>query len=413
MHLTPFRSPIVASMILLAGGPTVHADWPQLLGPGRDGQAIGESWDAWRDTPRIRWRTPCGGGYAGVAVVDGKVCLWHRESGQELLDCLRVEDGRRLWRAAFPAVYRGGVDPDQGPRAVPVVQDGRVIAFGAAGDLHAVSLDDGKVLWSRELRSDYRADDGYFGAGCSPLVIGSLVIVPVGGADGAGIVAVDVETGETRWKATDEQASYASPVALRIDDQTKVAAVMSLRTLVLEPTSGEVVTRFDFGRRGPVVNAATPLVDGGRLFVTASYGIGCRMVDVASRPPRDLWQSRDVISSQYVTPVRVGDWLYAITGREDMGDADLLCARWDDGEVAWRRPGYGTAHLIAVGDRVVAQSTAGRLDLFAADPTNYRSLAAAELPEGTYRSLPAIADGVIYCRRTISPTQGELLAIEP
>lgn len=413
MHHTPFRSPTLVSLILLAAGTTVHADWPQVLGPGRDGQAIGEAWEAWRDAPPVRWRVSCGGGYAGVAVADGKVLLWHRESDQELLDCLRTGDGRRVWRAEFPAIYRGGVDPDQGPRAVPVVRDGRVFAYGAAGDLHAVSLDDGKLLWSRELRSDYGADDGYFGAGCSPLVIGPLAIVPVGGSDGAGVVAVDIDSGETRWKATDEQASYASPVTIRIDGRTHVAAVMSLRTLILEPTSGEVVTRFDFGRRGPVVNAATPLVDGGRLFVTASYGIGCRMVDVTGRPPRDVWRDREVISSQYVTPVRVGDWLYAISGREDMGDAGLLCVRWDDGTVAWRRPDYGTAHLIAVGDRVVAQSTAGRLDLFAADPAGYRSLAATELPEGTYRSLPAIADGVIYCRRTISATRGELLAIEP
>jgi outer membrane protein assembly factor BamB len=182
--------------------------------------------------------------------------------------------------------------------------------------------------------------------------------------------------------------------------------------VMIDPTTGEVLRQFEFGRRGPTVNAATPLVDRSQLLVTAAYGIGCRMVDMATDPPTDLWESRDVISSPYVTPVRSGDWLYAISGREDLGDAGLVCVRWADGKVAWRRPDFGTAHLIAAGERVLAQHTSGRLELFAAQPDAFRSLASAPLPEGTYRALPALAQGVIYCRRTTSATEGELLALE-
>lgn len=407
----------ILSLLLLfaaisgAGG-VLAGDWPQILGPNRDGQATGETIAAWTETPPIRWRAPCGAGYAGVAVASGKVLLWHRMGDQEVLDCLATDDGRRLWRAEFPAIYRGGVDADRGPRSVPVVARDRVFVYGAAGDLHAVALANGERLWSRELRTDYEAEDGYFGAGATPIIVGPLVIVPVGGRQGAGLVAVQTVDGATRWKATDEEASYASPVTMRLDGQTVVVAVMSLNTVVVAPQTGELLRRFDFGRRGPVVNAATPLVDDTRLLVTASYGIGCRMVDLATAPPQDLWKSREVISSQYATPVRGGDWLYAITGREDVGDAELLSVRWADGEVAWRRPGYGTAHLIAAGDRILAQLTNGRLELFAADPEQFRSLATADLPEGSYRSLPAFSDGVLYCRRNVSPTQGELLAIE-
>jgi outer membrane protein assembly factor BamB len=173
-----------------------------------------------------------------------------------------------------------------------------------------------------------------------------------------------------------------------------------------------VLRQFEFGRRGPTVNAATPLVDGTQLLVTAAYGIGCRMVDMATDPPTDLWQSRDVISSQYATPVRSGDWIFGISGREDMGDAGLVCLRWSDGQVAWRRSDFGTAHLLGAGDRILAQSTDGKLVLFEASSKAFRSLAAADLPEGSYRSLPAFSAGTLFCRRTISPTQGELLALE-
>jgi len=386
-------------------------DWPQILGPNRDGQTDGETIAVWNKPPEASWKVPCGAGYAGPAVAGGKVFLSHRIGREELLDCLNAKDGKRLWRASFEAIYRGGVDADQGPRCVPVVDGNRVFVYGAAGDLHAVNLSDGKPIWTRKLRTEYEAEDGYFGAGSTPIVIGKTLIAAIGGKNGAGVVALNVQDGKTRWTATDEDAAYASPVTMQIDNKTVVAAVMGLNTVLLELETGEVIRRFDFGRRGPVVNAATPLVDQSRLFVTASYGIGCRMLDMAPETPTDIWQSRDVISSQYASPVRSGDYLYAITGREDMGDAGLLCVRWADGKTLWTQPDFGTGHLIIGGDRVLAQLTEGRLDLFAADPTAYKQLATADLPPGSYRSLPAFSDGTLFCRRTMSSTAGELIAL--
>ncbi len=403
------------SLLIAALLPTCQlaaGDWPQILGPNRDAQALGETVEPWTEPPAVRWRVACGAGYAGVAVATEKVLLWHRMGDEEHLDCLATEDGRRLWRASFPAIYRGGVDADRGPRSVPLIQDDRVFVYGAAGDLHAVALADGKPLWSRELRTDYDAEDGYFGAGSSPIVVDSVVIVAIGGRGGAGLIAVDARDGTTRWTASDQQAAYASPVVLQLGGETRVAAVLGLKTVVVDPESGEILRQFDFGRRGPTVNAATPLVDQTQLLVTAAYGIGCRKLDLAADPPTDLWASRDVINSQYVTPVRVGDWLYAISGREDIGDDGLRCVRWSDGQVAWRQDDFGTAHLIAVGGHILAQHTGGRLILFAAGSEAYRPLATAELPAGTYRSLPALADGTLYCRRTTSATAGELLALE-
>ena len=398
--------------ILLTAGTVVAGDWPQILGPSRDGQAVGETIPAWTTPPPVTWRVPCGAGYAGVAVAKGNVLLWHRLDDKEVLDCIASLDGRQLWRASFAAIYRGGVDADLGPRSVPVIDRNQVYVYGAAGDMHAVSLIDGSTVWSRELRAEHDAEDGYFGAGSTPIVVGDLLIAAIGGRSSAGLIAIDTRDGKTRWTAVDEAASYASPVTMQVNGETRVVAVLGLTTVMVDPVNGKIVRRFDFGRRGPTVNAATPLVDGVQLFVTASYGIGCRMLDMSSDPPKDLWSKRDAISSQYVTPVRHGDFMYAISGREDMGDAELLCARWSDGQVAWRRPDFGTSHLIASGDRILATGTKGRLVLLAAESKEYRELASVDLPEGAYRSLPALADGVLFCRRTISATEGELIALE-
>lgn len=406
--------PVLIALVLATGTAELASagDWPQILGPNRDGRAVDETVSPWIKTPTIRWRVKCGAGYSGVAIAKDRVFLWHREDDSELLDCLSTADGHRLWRAEFPAIYQGGVNPDRGPRAVPLVTDDQVFVYGAAGDLHAVSVSDGKTLWSRQLRTEYDAEEGYFGAAGSPLLVGQLLIVPVGGEQNAGLVAIDIRDGKSRWTAVDQEAAYASPVTIEIDGQTRVVAVLRLKTVMLDPATGKVLSEFAFGKRGPTVNAATPLVDQEKLFVTAAYGVGCRMLDLSVQPPKDLWSSREVIASHYVTPVHINEFLYAITGREDYGTGELMCVRWSDGEVTWKVPDFGTAHLIGVGTRVLAQRVSGRLVLFSAVSSEFRSLAEAELPAGIYRSLPAFAGGTVYCRRTLSATQGEVLAIE-
>jgi len=76
-------------------------------------------------------------------VVGKKVVVFHRVGKQELVEALDAASGQRLWKAEFEARYRNGYDKDLGPRCVPLVQDGKVYVFGAAGDLHCMALADG------------------------------------------------------------------------------------------------------------------------------------------------------------------------------------------------------------------------------------------------------------------------------
>ena len=107
---------------------------------------------------------------------------------------------------------------------------------------------------------------------------------------------------------------------------------------MVEPQSGKVVREFDFGRRGPTVNAATPLVDGSDLFVTAAYGIGCRKVDMSDRASRPICGQSHVISSQYASPVRVGDWLVFDLRPRRSGRRRAGCVNWNDGPSPWSGP---------------------------------------------------------------------------
>jgi outer membrane protein assembly factor BamB len=396
--------------LALSAGIVAAGDWPQVLGVHRngwaEGEALSDSWPA--GGPKAEWRYSLGSGYAGVAVVGKRIIVFHRTGSSERVECLDLGQGKSQWKADFAANYRGGVDPDIGPRCVPLIAEGSVFVFGAAGDMHAVTLDTGKSLWSRALYADYRGDEGYFGAGTTPILLGGKLLVNVGGR-GAGIVALDPATGKTHWQSSDEAASYSSPTAATVKGEAKAVFITRMNCVLADPSTGRVEMLFPFGKRGPTVNAATPLVIGGKLFATASYGVGAALAAIDGTSSKPIWSNDETMSSQYSTPVERDGFLYGIHGREDVGIAELRCIEAATGKVRWARTGFGVAHLILAGDKLLIQKSDGEIVLAAADPVKYRELASAKVSKGPTRALPALAHGKLLVRA--GSGGGELLCI--
>jgi len=406
-----WRQCLYAALLFVAVGAIRAGDWPQILGPHRNGHADGEQLsDSWPAIgPKVLWKYSLGSGYAGAAVLGQRVVVFHRVGASERVECLDAVSGKSQWKADYPATYRGGIDPDIGPRCVPLLVGGVAYVFGAAGDLHSVALDTGKKRWSRALYADYKGDEGYFGAGSTPILIGGKLLVNVGGR-GAGIVALDPSSGQTVWKSSDEAASYSSPVAAKVGNKDEALFVTRLNCVLADPATGEIVALFPFGMRGPTVNAATPLVFDERLFLTASYGVGAALAPLDGASKKPIWSNDNTMSSQYATPVEHDGFIYGIHGREDVGIAELRCIEAATGKVRWSKTGYGVAHLILAGDKLLIQKTDGHLALAAADPSAYREVAAARIASGPTRAFPALARGRLYARN--GSGGGELICLE-
>lgn len=380
---------------------SVHAgDWPQILGPNRDGRADNErlasTWPAGR--PGVRWQRPVGSGFAGVAVAGGKVVLFHRVGDQELVEAMDARTGVPLWKAGFATDYVSTISEDNGPRCVPVIHAGAVYVFGAGGNLHSLALDSGKTRWSRAVNEDFKVPEGYFGAGSSPLVEGDKLLVNVGGRSGSGIVAFSLSDGKTVWKSTDEAASYSSPIAVTLEGVRHAIFVTRYNAVSVDPANGKERFRFPFGMRGPTVNGANPLVIDGHLFVSASYGVGAVFARIGKTSAQAEWKSDDVMSSQYATCVFHNGHLYGIDGRQDVGVARLRCFDPRSQRIIWTQEGFGMATPILADGKLVLMKTDGELVLAEAMPQAFRPLAAARLFDGIAQALPALANGLLYVR---------------
>ncbi|MEX2188184.1 MAG: PQQ-binding-like beta-propeller repeat protein [Pirellulales bacterium] len=391
-------------------------DWPQLLGPDRNGHAAGDERlaDAWPDDgPKVLWQHQVGRGFAAISVVAGSVAtgsvnaaenatakavLFHRDGNEQIVEAFDAASGKPLWRRAVATRYVSTISDDDGPRATPVVHAGRVYCLGADGELLCVALDSGKQLWIRHLSQDFEIPDSYFGAGSTPLVEGENLLVNVGGRGRAGIVAFRLGDGKTAWQATDEVASYSAPVAATIGGVRHAIFVTRYNVVSLDPANGKVRFSFPFGKRGPTVNAAAPLVCDGNLFVTASYGIGAVMSKIESDRAAEIWRGVDGMASQYTTCVYNDGVLYGCDGRADQPPAHLRALDAKTGRVLWSEEDFGVAHLIFADGKLLALKDDGTLVLFAPSKEKFRALASAKVLDGVPRAVPALSNGRLYVR---------------
>jgi outer membrane protein assembly factor BamB len=414
MKRSYFKVPLTLLLLLAWGQSSPAGDWPQILGPSRNGIAVGEKLlTRWPEAgPKVLWKHAVGSGFSGVAIASNRVIVFHRKDDQVQVEAIHAATGKVLWQTDFLAHYRGGANADQGPRCVPLVYKGHVYVYGAAGDLHCMQLEDGKKTWSRATYEDFDGDEGYFGAGSTPIVAGGNLLVNVGGKDNAGLVAFDLLTGKTRWQATAEAASYSSPTLATLGGREHAVFVTRMNVIAVDPENGKTAFQFPFGKRGPTVNAATPLVIGNKLFVTASYQVGARTVQFGPGSKlTDLWASDDIISSQYSTAVHHQGHLYGFHGREDIGRGSLRCVELATGKLKWSQDGLSVGHVIASGDLLLVLSVKGGLSLVKASPGKYERLAQADVAQGTTRAIPALSNGRLVIR-TSGSGRGEISCLQ-
>jgi len=375
------------------------ADWPQFLGPSRNGttpETIATPWPA--NGPQRRWRLDAGTGFAGPVVAGHQAVLFCREGSDDVVTAVEVRSGKHLWTQRQPTSFVDEMGSGDGPRSTPCIADGRVFTWGADGHLWVRDLKDGKRLWDVDARDRFQADPGFFGFACSPLVIGNQVLLNVGGREGAGLTAWDTASGKLLWKLTDQEAGYASPVPAA-DASAELALFFNREGLVgVGMPSGTERFRFPWrSRMSASVNAASPVVSGDEIFLTASYGTGAVLLRRKGGALETVWSGDDSLSAHFATPVLHRGHLYGFHGRQERG-AELRCVEWATGRVKWRQDDLGPGSLVLAGSNLVILLESGELLAAPATPEGFRPAARAQVLGRGTRAPFAIAGGAVFAR---------------
>lgn len=401
MSLAPRSAGLVAAVLALLGLPLLSraTDWPQFLGPDRNGVYAGgdlaEQWPS-GGPPKV-WEKKAGNGFSNPVVVKGRLILFHRIRNDEVIDALDAASGKEIWSYKYPTAYHDDFGFDPGPRASPAVSGEKVYTFGADGVLTCLDFQSGKKIWSIATKDDFGVRKGFFGAASAPLIQGNRLFLNVGGQK-AGIVAFDKDTGKVLWTSTNDEASYSSPVAANLGDRSYIIFFTRNGLVAVEPGSGKVEFQYPWRSRSQAsVNAAVPLVVGNGIFLSASYGTGAALFRFDGGALTRVWSSDEALSNHYATSVHRDGYLYGFHGRQEYTQS-FRCIEMKTGQVRWDADGFGAGTVTLAGDRLLILREDGELVLAKASPVKFEPGPRAKILKGVVRAYPAIADGLLYAR---------------
>jgi outer membrane protein assembly factor BamB len=381
--------------------PTLAADdWPGWRGPHCDGTWTEDGTITEFAAPVIprKWTVPISSGYCGPTVADGRVYVTDyvlNPHQAERIHCFDWETGTKIWSHTYACVY-AGFGYTAGPRASVLVEDGRAYSLGAMGHLFCLAADDGAILWSRDLHTEYRIRMPNWGIAAAPLIEGDLLIVQIGGTD-ACVVGLDKRSGRERWKALPDDASYSAPIVIDQCGQRVLVCWTGNRIVGLDPARGQLHWSYDFPWEKWPISIATPVWHRNLLlFSEAHQGTLLLTIDQDRLQVERLWHRRredlpkdePALHCLISTPYVDGEYIYGADSR-----GVLRCLRLSDGRQVWEDHSavpenrFATVHLIRQGNRTWLFNERGELIIARLDPQGFHEVSRAKLLDPTLDQL--------------------------
>ncbi len=406
---------LIAIIILVFATCVFAADWPQYLGPDRDGTSketgLLLTWP--EKGPTVLWSAPVGIGYGGPAVSGGRVYLLDRdEKVGDNLRCLDLSSGKELWNFAYDAP---GSFHHPGSRTTPTVDGNHVYTCGPLGDLYCIDVAAHKPVWNKNIWKDFGGEElPRWAITQNPLVYRDLLIVAPQTPQ-TGVVAYEKLTGEIKWKSSplSGNVGYFSPSIVKPGGEDHLIMITASvgrgrnasdgTVYGMDPMTGKVLWTYGNWQCGIPIPDAVDAGEG-RILITGGYSAGAAMIKVQKKTDggyevTELYKNID-FGSHTQPPILYKDHFYAQYTINERSDG-LVCMNMD-GQVEWST---GEDPLFNKGGSVLADGLLLSVDgntmlyLIDPDPSGFKPLASAVMLEPGENWAPiALVDGKLLIR---------------
>ena len=376
-------------------------DWPRFLGPRSDStskeKGLIQSWPP--EGPPVIWSRELGPSYSAPVTSRGRLILFHRLGREEVLECLDAETGTQIWKQSYPTSFIDQYGYNNGPRSSPTIHLDRVYSLGAEGKLSCLDLDTGKIYWQRWINRDFQIPQNFFGVGGAPVIDGELIFLNTGARNGAGVIAVDKNTGETIWKTGNDGPSYSTPVIRTVHDVRIAIFFTREGLLAVETQSGNERYRYPFRSKNHYsVNVASPVVIDSHVFLSATYNTGAVLLKLEPTGLREIWKDRLAMQNHWATSIYHNGYLYGMDGRHE-SRSNFRCIEFMTGKIQWTADeGLGRSAFIMADNHLIALGERGHLALIQANPNRYIEKARVRVLNYPCWTPPILSHGLLYVR---------------
>jgi outer membrane protein assembly factor BamB len=394
-------------------------NWPGWRGPRGDGTSsdkdVPVKWDATKGE-NLLWKVPLQGtGHSQPVIWEDRIFLvaCDEKNQERTLTCMDRNAGKTLWtktvlRAPLESKhslnsYASGTPATDGKLIFVTFleADGRIVPAPnvgsprdiTAGKMVVAAYDfEGSQKWIVR-PGDFISAHGYCS---SPVLFEDLVIVN-GDHDGDSyIVALEQETGRTRWKIDRQHKtrSYVTPLIREINGRIQMMLSGSKHILSVDPRDGSEHWRIE----GPTEQfVASPVFDGERLFISTGYP-DYHVMAIRPTGSGDVTKTHvawhETNAKCYVpSPVLADGYLIVA---DDRGTVNCYAA--DSGKRWWHeRLGKGFSNSLVTANGLVYLVADDGLTKVIRPGRKLEVVAENPLGESIFSS-PAIASGRIYLR---------------
>jgi outer membrane protein assembly factor BamB len=378
------------------------ADWTNWRGTNFDGKSatkgIKTDWSKglekiWQvnylcqDKATASWSAP---------VIQGnRLIIPGRDKNNDLVFCLNSDNGELIWLGSYEAKAETAHGP--GSRATPFISDDKVYTFGRSGDLVCWQLEDGKLVWKKNVK-DEGGQEPSWGLSTTPLVFDNMVIVQGGGK--ALVIAYDKLTGDVLWKSMEGEVGYSASITMSIENEIKLLIYHSKGLSCLNPTDGKVLWTVPWPTEYGV-NATTPVIYNDIIFHTAGYGMGCEALKVTKNGYSVLWKN-NVMEAQHSDPILIDGYIYGYSGETSRNVGQFKCLELSTGKEMWSTNEIGQGTTTFVDGYLICQDLKGNIFLIKPDSSSFKKIGEIKLAIDNVKNpawtVPVVANGKLYLR---------------
>ena len=397
--------PIAGELLTFDGVPSaLPGRWPRFRGENfhnisQEDIQLSTTWPA--SGPPVLWSLDLGEGYAGAAVLNGRVYIldYDRENSADAVRCLSLDDGRDIWRYSYPVKVKRNHGMS---RTTPAVTDKFIVTIGPKCHVTCLDSSTGRFLWMLNLTGQFKAKVPLWYAGQCPLIDDGKAIIATGGD--ALLIAVDCATGEILWQSP-------NPMGWEMTHSSIMPAEFAGRRMYIYCGSGGVagISAQDGSIlwqitdwRIRIANIASPLVMGdGLIFLSGGYNSGSMMLKLSEQGdkivPEVLYKlGPEVFGATQHTPIFYEGYIYGVRP-----DKQLVCLS-REGNVIWTSTSaneFGIGPFLIANSMIYVMNDSGLLTLAEATPAGYTQLGRAKVLAGHDSWAPmAVASGRLILR---------------
>ena len=399
---------------------TTSKDFPQFLGPQRNGEVDGLSLADWSaKLPAEQWKIPIGRGWSGFASVNGYAVTQEQRGPDECVVCYEIESGAPVWNYAVRRRHEDiSAMGKPGPRATPTIDAGKVYATSGTGVLDCLNGATGQLIWTADVPSlvgieqitstnstglAYTEENSRlaWGRSASPLIVDEMVVVPAGGPaaakidgstgkfsgdnDCATLIAFDKATGTERWRGGRRMVSYGSPSIATLAGRRQIVLVAESHAVGHDIETGKELwaIRQD-GTSNTAANCSqVTILSNDSILLSKGYNQGAQEVRITFDEATDRFTAEQIKADPRVVKTKLTSPVVRNGNIYSLSDGYLECVAVEGLKKKWkRRSRYGNGQLLLVDDRLIVHGEDGELYLVAAVPDSYQELGKMKTIDG-------------------------------